>query len=550
MTRSSARNTKTAETTHLKEDSIAEVPVSVVSPDRPAPQLTAPQSAAVDAFFQNEASVREAITKNLKTLRSESREVANRVERAWKFSPGQLSTEELARRHYVAPGADPSTMLETVINEGVDEIQSSNTERTLTLHTSSDLKKLITTKDKGGRGSLHGTIGLEKLVNFISSKQNSQSALIADPVYTSCKAELEAQKIIDIVDKAPKSENGGSKPATEDSTSASRDVDLLVKDAVNLQMKSATAPEAQLQYSSIPNSADKDKVQTAILQTFQLRPGASDVTSYHDFNSLQIAFAHVWTRLFDGQLDSLGRELYHEYVKLKDFAGSTDPDLTISTLGDLKRLIDEVKSLTVFTDSAMPSDGKGSGDNSSQTQPKTPKDWTDEVKSFIPPDPASRLTFEFINWVINEASNFGKKPRLRWTDFDGRQLPRPQDKIIATVEQNVADPNKVEIALVRRNDQRWRAIEFQQFDPSIGSNPFYRAMISNNPNDPAWHFPGGPPNDGRPIVLGVGQLSSGLLEFASQDGAPSDVKLGRYLLGDLTEVLKDRTRVTFDWIEG
>ena len=66
---------------------------------------------------------------------------------------------------------------------------------------------------------------------------------------------------------------------------------------------------------------DDDATQSRILQTFELRPGASDVTSYHDFHTLQIAFPHVWTRLFDGELEALGRELYREYVKLKDFGG-------------------------------------------------------------------------------------------------------------------------------------------------------------------------------------------------------------------------------------
>ena len=527
---------------------VEKTPVPVVSTDKIAPQLRASQRVTVDAIFQNDVSVRHAITENLKALRAESKEVAARVERAWKFSPSQLSAKELASRHFVAPGADPAKMLETVINKALDEVQSSNTQRILTLHNSDDLKSLIKMNPTES-GSLQGTVDLEPLVNFITTKQNAQSAIVAEPVYTLCKAEVEAKKILANVDKTSKKENGRSEPGTQDSSSKNREVDLLVKDAVNLQMKSATAPEAQLQYSSIPNSADKDKVQSSILQTFELRPGASDVTSYHDFNSLQIAFAHVWTRLFDGQLDSLGRELYYEYVKLKDFAGSTEPDLSISTLADLKKLIEEVRSLTVFTEDALPGSGNGPGDTSSQTQPKTPRNWIDDVKLFIPPDPASRLTFEFINWVINTASDAGKKPRLRWTDFDGRQLPRPQDKIIATFERNVADSDKVEVALVRRQDQRWRSIEFQQFDPSIGSNPFFRAMISNNPKDPALQFNGGPPNDGRPIVLDTSQLSSGLLEFASQDGAPSEVKLGRYLLGDL-ESLEERTRVTFDWIEG
>ena len=56
--------------------------------------------------------------------------------------------------------------------------------------------------------------------------------------------------------------------------------------------------------------------------TFFAGKVTTDVPSYHDFHTLQIAFQHVWTEIFDGQLTSLGRDLYGEYVKLKDFSAS------------------------------------------------------------------------------------------------------------------------------------------------------------------------------------------------------------------------------------
>ncbi len=156
------------------------------------------------------------------------------------------------------------------------------------------------------------------------------------------------------------------------------------------------------------------------------RSSPSDVKSHYDFNTLQIAFAHVWTQIFDGQLDSLGRELYHKYVELKDFAGSTAPDLEISTLADLKKLIEKVKSLTAFTDDSMPGDGK---DTSTQIQTTPPNGWT--VPFFT--DPATGIVVWSIEAILNELTKAGTKPRLRWTDFDGRQLYRSQDRIIAKV---------------------------------------------------------------------------------------------------------------------
>src|SRR5262245_27353213 len=50
--------------------------------DTPASPLKTPQRAAVDALFQNEANLRQAIRENLTTLRPESEAVAKRVQEA------------------------------------------------------------------------------------------------------------------------------------------------------------------------------------------------------------------------------------------------------------------------------------------------------------------------------------------------------------------------------------------------------------------------------------------------------------------------------------
>jgi hypothetical protein len=512
--------------------------------DKPAPKVNTPQSVAVDAVFKTDAALRRTITENLKSLRGESEAVAARVEKAWKFHPSQLSTEDLAKRHYVAPGSDPGEVLETVIMSGVDVLRSAKTERALILRNSPELKKLIKNNQERG-DSLHGVVELGPLIEFIQ-RRGAGPIQGAELTSTPYSAEAEAEAILGAIDH----KDGAPVAPQQALTSKALEAEDLVKKTVNKQMESATGPEAELAYGKIPNRADEDQAQKTILQSFEPRKGPTDVTSYHDFHTLQIAFEHVWTEIFDGQLESLGRELYAKYVELKDFGGSSAPDPTISTLADLKRLIEEVKTLTNFTEGAMPGDRQGSGDTSTQTKPSDPKEWTDFVKNLVPPDPASRLTADFIELIINEAKKLGIKERLSWEQLlQGAPLSRPQDKIVAQIEHNVAGAGKVEIKLRRHPGQRWRGIEFQQFDPRIGPNPFYRAMITNNSNDPVSQYPGGPPNDDGPIVLDMSQLNSGVLEFDSVDGAPSEHKSGRYLLFSLGEVLTDRTRVTFDWIE-
>ena len=43
------------------------------------------------------------------------------------------------------------------------------------------------------------------------------------------------------------------------------------------------------------------------------------------------------------------------------------------------------------------------------------------------------------------------------------------------------------------------------------------------------------------------QIASGTLKFVSEDEFWPDLLLGRYVPGDLTEALKDRTSGTFRW---
>ena len=66
-------------------------------------------------------------------------------------------------------------------------------------------------------------------------------------------------------------------------------------------------------------------------------------------------------REFDGELEKLGRDLYREYVRLKDYGVST-ADLEISTADDLHRLIDEVRKLSQWVEDETPRELRGPGE--------------------------------------------------------------------------------------------------------------------------------------------------------------------------------------------
>ena len=76
------------------------------------------------------------------------------------------------------------------------------------------------------------------------------------------------------------------------------------------------------------------------------------MTSYHDFNSLQIAFEHVWSEVFDDRLHQVGRELYETYIGLLAATGRPPDAITVSSVDDIKTLMLHIGDLGRVVDSS------------------------------------------------------------------------------------------------------------------------------------------------------------------------------------------------------
>lgn len=368
-------------------------------------------STAIDGSFQADASVRGALTENLKPLRANSEAINVRLQKAFeKFNPNNLIGDERAQRPYVAPGTNPGSVLDEVITQRLKEIRSSGERSSLTLRDTPELRSLV---KMGGAGDSLGKVELGDLIDYIDRKSRV-SALVVESQHAPLTAGIEAEKLLEAAEHSL----GGSAQGTarrKASALEAREVEALVKDAVSVQMESVTAPESQLSYGKIANGADDDKVQQGLLQTFQLRPGASDVTAYHDFHTLQIAFQHVWTRIFDGQLTSLGQDLYREYVRLKDFSGSTAADMPVGSLADLRRLIDEIRKLSQFVDEEIPANLRPPGSEPKNSGLPTP---TPEDAARVAGAVATGGASLFIEWAFNELIKAKNNPvRVSWNDF-------------------------------------------------------------------------------------------------------------------------------------
>ncbi|HEU5135276.1 MAG TPA: hypothetical protein VFU13_09050 [Steroidobacteraceae bacterium] len=470
------------------------------------PEPKTPLRASIDAAFLYDASVRKALTENLKPLRAESDAIEHRVDKAFEdFSPRNLSLEDRARRRYLAPGADPYAMVESVIKDGVHALKVSANGRAITLRKNPDLDRLIkrSSKVKPARSG-KGVVTLGALIDYINGKSQG-TTVMARSMREIQKAENDADAILEIV------ENGSDKTvvrnvAAQQGSAAIREADAFVKDAVSVQMKTASAPESHVAFGRIPNGADSHEGQSQILEKIKLGP--ADVTSYHDFHTLQIAFEHVWTEIFDGQLASLGRDLYREYVRLKEFSGSGQPDLRVGTLADLKRLIEEVQKLSQVVEQDIPSGLRG--------QENKPEDTG---------------TGSFEKGLLQP----GVKPTLTWEQLDGRELPGNAGTIEAKTFDDAPD-GLVTIALRTDPGSPRKIIDFELFDPRSGTfvhgPSAWRASSAGQLTYSEFHIP-------SPLV------EMGALEFSSQHTEVSD--LGRYFLKDLNKRLGNRKRVVFHW---
>ncbi|XXX73251.1 hypothetical protein WMF30_36940 [Sorangium sp. So ce134] len=100
--------------------------------------------------------------------------------------------------------------------------------------------------------------------------------------------------------------------------------------------------ELPLEDGTLPKRPDRANIEAELRR--ELRAGPADVTAYHDFHSLQIAFKHVWTQVFDGSLKTKAEDLYEELVRIYDDAGVEMPPFdAIQDIAQLHEFIAGVK---------------------------------------------------------------------------------------------------------------------------------------------------------------------------------------------------------------
>jgi hypothetical protein len=527
-------------------------------PPLPTPQGSAATAirSAIDDVFLNDAHTKQALSANLGKLAADSLTVRAEANRAFeKFTASKFDSEERAKPGYTEARAIPFTTLQTIADAGTKTLRNSSDNRTFRIQESKSFMAIVNTQN--ANGAVVGTVQLEDLLNFINNQIENRPA--GRPSMSPCKAENDAEALLREIEGgnnsvAPPPDSEADQQQEGESDDREQEAQTFVSRQIGRFMEKTTAPEEQLRFD-VPSRKDRAALQQA-LETFELRSGPSDVTSYHDFSSLQIAFQHVWTEVFDGKLAPLGKEIYYEYVKLKSSLGLEHQNgRTITTLDDLAGLLDEVRDLSKVAVDDTPGEISGSASSSGGSDSSV----LDSAKNMIPANVVANATGSPVlgalvdpaGAVINAISQaFAGKPTLNWDDFESagsaaHPLPLEGDRITVQFEADVAPPGQVHVVIANTKDTSWwKGIEFSEVasDGKIIDN---KTVATDVGNKKGWN-----PSCTNKLELGTSQLRGGILEF--QKEAPRVVggwKTGFYLLTGLDQKLKDRMKVTFTWIK-
>lgn len=255
--------------------------------------------AAQSATLLQQISARAAASKAMSTGIGKIRKrVDERVARDFaNFNLSRLSTTIRSSDTYLLPGQDLVAKQTRLIDNRLAALGATPARKRMTLrYTEADLIRMGLWRNGPVAGPLapevvdgaYGGTALERLEAHMCMQPFSEA---------------------DLDDPAPGPTPVPSPDAPTPSPSAS------IAAQVNAQLATAVSPETALRYERVVDPAYKTSEVCDTIGRLSLCGGPADVTSYHDFQSIQIAFEHVWTELFDKHLVGLGHTLYTEAVK-------------------------------------------------------------------------------------------------------------------------------------------------------------------------------------------------------------------------------------------
>jgi len=309
-------------------------------------------STILERQFKEDDRVNAVLKQRLAQRAEEATPITAHVEAKFaNFEPSRLTAAQRTSGNFLHSGKDLKGALETVATKSGESLRTGNDYRALTLNVK-DTKALLYNTTAGGNGL--GMVVVPALLDLLITKLATPPTLRNDPAVTVCKATDAAEKAIQAIEGTLPQPTPPPAPTPTTVTDVEPgESKNFVSKHVHAVMHTASSPEERLQVNVERRATQEDAALGAF--KFQLRDGASDVTSYHDFNSLQIAFDDVWEEILDDRLGEAGRQLYFHYNQLLDYHGKSDPNRPpVTSVKDLKKLLADIRTFLGTTAKPSP----------------------------------------------------------------------------------------------------------------------------------------------------------------------------------------------------
>ncbi|GAA4255915.1 hypothetical protein [Dactylosporangium darangshiense] len=129
--------------------------------------MTKPLRSGIGRIFEHDDTIRTAVAGHLRVRGQASRERAERAEAAFgRFSPSRFTEEQRAQQDYLGPGDELGPAMTATIGRGVDAMRGAETETSLRLTLTDELRGLLEPAD----GDALGTIALGTLHAYLARR--------------------------------------------------------------------------------------------------------------------------------------------------------------------------------------------------------------------------------------------------------------------------------------------------------------------------------------------------------------------------------------------
>nr|WP_315220215.1 hypothetical protein [uncultured Flavobacterium sp.] len=291
------------------------------------------------------------------------------------FSFSKLPEHVQNSNYYYKPGDNLEEKQQAIINDKLTALASINiasVNKEMKLSFSESELRSLGLWDETNARPMSGSIPKTK-VDTIIKKNSLERRTVKNCVKEFTEADLES------VSNPP--------TPTDGTGSVEEIITTTIGEQIQMQLTSATSPETALKYEKVIDQDYKNKNVCESVNQFALCGGPADVTAYHDFQSLEIAFEHVWTELFDKDIKSKAKKIFNEIIRLDEGYQATKTIQEIMLIQKIrtdKKPFNILNPIESFLESSLDNNIPSFSTEISEIVVSTINDLTNLIKEFSP----------------------------------------------------------------------------------------------------------------------------------------------------------------------